>query len=84
MFRFRFDMDGDRVRSGVEKARQIMIGILDHEMARAVRLTVNFSSRAVIPRLAEREPALSEAEGRDLAVEGQIAQVRLRDSRRSA
>src|SRR5205085_6703337 len=32
MPRFRFDMDGDRIRSGVEEARHIMIGPLDHEM----------------------------------------------------
>ena len=32
MFRFRFDVDGDGIRAGFEEARQIMIGMLDHEM----------------------------------------------------
>jgi hypothetical protein len=32
MFRFRFDMDGDGIRAGLEEARQIMIRMLDHEM----------------------------------------------------
>src|SRR2546423_14712854 len=32
MTRLGFDMDRDRIRAGFEKARQIMIGTLDHEM----------------------------------------------------
>src|SRR5437870_5487589 len=32
VFRFRFNVDGDRVRSGVDKTGQVMIGMLDHEM----------------------------------------------------
>ena len=32
MLRFRFDMDGDGIRAGLEEARQIMIRMLDHEM----------------------------------------------------
>ena len=32
VFRFRFDVDGDRIRAGLEEARQIMIGMFDHEM----------------------------------------------------
>ena len=32
VFRFRFDMNGDGIRAGFEEARQVMIGMLDHEM----------------------------------------------------
>jgi len=32
MFRFGFDMDRDRGRARLEEARQVMIGMFDHEM----------------------------------------------------
>src|SRR5436305_7039049 len=32
MFRFRFDMDRHGIRPRFEEARQVMIGMLDHEM----------------------------------------------------
>src|SRR5204863_7981594 len=32
MFSFRFDMDGYRIRAGLEKARKIMIRMFDHQM----------------------------------------------------
>src|SRR6266436_733345 len=32
VFRFRFNVDRDRVRSGVDKTGQVMIGMFDHEM----------------------------------------------------
>ena len=32
VFRFRFDVDRDRIRAGFDETRHVMIGMLDHEM----------------------------------------------------
>ena len=53
VFRFRFDMNGDRVRARFDEARHVVIGTLDHEMH--VERQTRQCSRTVFTRAGPNE-----------------------------